>query len=1626
MASTQGTQHRLPEREFEVGDLVVDIDVPKSPLNNGHSSASQRPQKDDQDRYQRFRRYFDLEYGPGKVKFRGQDDFLDVEPDQIPVNNVYGYYEVQHWPGAQEQLQKSKKLLAPLKAGQADTESSLSSSVSLSSQSFHEDEDEVDEEVGEDEQPQVPPSEAHTVDEDNTEDAVYQPTPVSEIIRHPGAPNSGPPLHDFTPVPVRRQRKKARVARNTHTSPTVRRRQGRRPAKVSAEVQISSHPPHTANDTLHPQSSTTAIDPDISAQPDSRGTSTHDTLSPLQRRNSVAAIIARLDQRLQQDKERHDQRLQEDKDSGLISPSGRYYTKYERSVRMGLDPGPLANATYRRLKREKPEYFNPDTGEIDNAKIIEDASESSTFPNKKRKLSETSSKPTRRRGPGIPLQRTLNVQDHFHLEACPIDTQRKIYPTIAQGLVLNNTLLWPVEPNTRESLSEGYQVRVRYVAHAHSHVPSQRNPNTPQQLKVKECVVELYESLMYMYLTVEKFHETDVETVTKVVHKAMLARMKLFERKWMAMMDALNIKYELPTGVETVKKTGGKKVTSSGQQTALSYDTSNARPHSATSIASSMLADSRSSMPNANAIDPPLADFPTLMLYFTTRQLSYLITTIRLQTATPDILKVDSSSAPNGGVSEARRQFEANMQLAGMSWQVEFFESWIRGVQRKKIEIIAGGGHRFWKVRSQETEGDETVRQGRKARQSSKVMDLLTGMKGKVRNDWHQPRRKYTEDEIKKILERHERMESGFDMMDDKTEDLERAKEWKKLIKEANEASNSQVGAQDGGRSLNGSKAESVQQAIRTDARTTHTAQFLPHPATAPYGQDSPLAATAKASTLSQQYHNRLSQLSGSGRLMPPPPPPSRSSFTPTPNLIQQLHTEANPSAGFPGSVPFYPNQALGGSIPTTSDFMPNLDPRLLQISHAQETRMAREKATLNDMARWQGAFEPMDLLATQQPDAFSGVDLDFGTVMEQPAQEPLILGTPGEEHFDRPQVLPQTRGYNQPVMQGLRDTGNQQQHFGGQWPYSLPTVLLPSTQVQAPTSSLTQRYVHLPHTGEFETGFGFTPASVMTQPFSQLNSSTHLREEVEDLRKCGRLPVLPAQTVVSQESSHPDLSNDSVATGAKSASRDAGMAFHLDIGTNSDKNTGGTTQHGQIDVADRGDGRRLLPSSPAVLQLEDDLAANNTLDEDEYMIDAGPPPSPLLPGFTERDGPFPSFDDVMNGAKNDGSKLVTSGSALDETAERQAAAHIGNENGSANEVVLNYSGAERLSRDPVALSMRDEGISLSFDAHVEKNANANVNDTHATVSASSGRGGEGVSVSDTEGASAFAFETGQIDGLNKSEMDIYVNDLTPGNKKMTLSNNLTAITDKRSVSARREANVGSGHNAQPSTDTHPSSTNPILTQPLTTSSTLPQSPLYLHPEVFQQEAFAPGFGNYTTNQATNIGSRVGNDPGTGVRATPSLHEYGDKHVAAQHDRDSVHDSVRDHDHDHDHSHNHNHDQKYEDNPTKTFNLPPITTPGYFGLPGLGLIHPIVSESTDPNTSDLTRPIASESADTGTGIDTNAATATTLPITTAPGLTTATRTGTGTDTRSGTDTPPSHLKTTDSIKGASPKIAGVR
>ena len=120
-----GSHYLLPVGHFAPDDLVIEIDPPQPPVSNKNSpTAGRHSQHTHKERFARHRSYLLDTYGHDKIKFRGYDDFMEVDSDQLLVGDVYGWYEVSEWPGAEEQLKKTEASLARLMQRESSSGSS--------------------------------------------------------------------------------------------------------------------------------------------------------------------------------------------------------------------------------------------------------------------------------------------------------------------------------------------------------------------------------------------------------------------------------------------------------------------------------------------------------------------------------------------------------------------------------------------------------------------------------------------------------------------------------------------------------------------------------------------------------------------------------------------------------------------------------------------------------------------------------------------------------------------------------------------------------------------------------------------------------------------------------------------------------------------------------------------------------------------------------------------------------------------------------------------------------------------------------------------------------------------------------------------------------------------------------------------------------------------------------------------------------------------------------------------------------------------------------------------------------------------------------------------------------------
>lgn len=842
MPLTRGARHRLPAGEFRDDDLVIDLPQPHSPTLSVSTLTRLEPSnEDDETRYQRFRKHFEQEYGPGRIKTKGKDDFMPLEEGQILVGRVYGYYEVNHWPGADEQFKKSKTIL-----GQLKDEGSKSSDSSSELDAF--DDEEADETfAGDDEYPLLPTSAARTIeDSDEDESPLLQRTPASAVLRRTHSQKSAPELGDFTPAQLRQLRQQSQKDANTKRTSTISQRK---------ESQISDLSIHRSR-----------IPPPNTQVP-----------PPQQPDNAALTVLARLDQR-----------RQEDIDNGFVSPSThRQYTKQERMLVVGPEIMNERRQSWpRNMLKKKRSRPNEEEGseygdENPSKKVVKK-------PKRKRGLSQST------KHLSLPAQRTVSptLTPRIPSQQHPAAIARgNIYPPLPVGIFPNSSNVWPVVDENQSRLSSGYQVRVQYINDASTVLSTYVKS---QAASVTATVIKLEDSLVYTLLMTDEGRDSGWEECSVRARKSIFAKLESFETQWRGVSKDAGMRFTAPDP-DTIHKHGGKGfyTTARGKKAMKPArgkqggggDDQNEPGNDSSTQAQAGVAPHYQLAPvptNANNKPKPKPDFSTRPLFLNTLtpttylQVSYLLETIRFQTAIPSALRLSRSSDSDlGGVSAQRAQYESNMRLGALSWQADFFESWARRVERDVMSGVVGGGLRFWKLKA--LSQDEGMSSG--GERKWLAVDFLTSLKGIVDEEWTPPNpRVYGEQEFNTILEMAGRGRKEIASTSNRTHKADlRQFVWEKILKSA-EAGNSQVDYQQNGDAQDSPFTAAVRQAQESDLAAEQERQRrlkmqagMQVPADLGFNQYPSMGPMER-----YQYEMMLQQDSGLGSNLGPSLPPRR------------------------------------------------------------------------------------------------------------------------------------------------------------------------------------------------------------------------------------------------------------------------------------------------------------------------------------------------------------------------------------------------------------------------------------------------------------------------------------------------------------------------------------------------------------------------------------------------------------------------------------------------------------------------------------------------------------------------------------------------------------------------------
>ena len=405
MVRTRGSRYRLPPGDFKEDDLVIDIAPPKSPVLQNASASSKPSQHTDENRFGRHRTFL-LQECAGNLKFRGVDDFMDIEEDQVLIGDVYGWYEVSDWPGAQEQKRKTTQLLAKLKGEELESDQ-------RSSPAPFDDED-VDQTFGDEDR--VLRSEDTNADDFSDDEVIHAPTPVaprSQLLNNP------PAVGAFTPAKVVQERRKS--------LPVAKIAGARRRPPYSDAARRLSYPNFNPSPGPHRHS------------------------------NAAAAVLAALDYRQQQDIE-----------DGFISPnSKRAYTEYERDLiaARGGKPSQWTVKPQPAIESDFQRNIDPNIDPTLQQTVNPGQKRKSTTTHPSLDLDPShpqSKKPKTSVPPALFLSPTPPPPD----PCLPFpNANEKILPPPTTLLPYR---LWPSFPPSTTRLPLGYRIRVRFISNAPS------------------------------------------------------------------------------------------------------------------------------------------------------------------------------------------------------------------------------------------------------------------------------------------------------------------------------------------------------------------------------------------------------------------------------------------------------------------------------------------------------------------------------------------------------------------------------------------------------------------------------------------------------------------------------------------------------------------------------------------------------------------------------------------------------------------------------------------------------------------------------------------------------------------------------------------------------------------------------------------------------------------------------------------------------------------------------------------------------------------------------------------------------------------------------------------------------
>jgi hypothetical protein len=601
-------------------------------------------------------------------------------------------------------------------------------------------------------------SDAHTIDEE-AEGAIYQPTPMRATAGRSAPFNAGPVLADFSPV-ASHQQASATTDWNQVEAPLI----GDAAALQSVSNPVNVDPdasnvlelamglgrtPNLTNSAPLPPFPSASQAPTgfQNVVPAHTAPQVPTDFTPGLTAPAPASLVPTQTSAPNiSDAAIHPvQILHQEVEAGRKSPSGRNTTRWEQLVASGLNP-PLDATTFESLRQAKPGYFNAD-GTVNIQTIrrthMDNGLRAQAFRRSAGNFSQPASAafqaPT---APLMPLQPGFGQQTasvpgaprfamQSHLEVVPPGgfVATNVSPEPDYNALIGKLHLFPVNLQSQAAMKDSCKIRVAHVANATALLTPQKIQN--HHAALTNLRKPLWRKITRRILTLDENQDKGIDECSEEARQQLLLRLKALEQYWMNLFAALGIRYEFQNR--------------SGQGESV--------PHTVSLTATDR--ERAESFPNT---------FEGQWAFYTERQLQYFSAAARLQVQTPTFFHTDVSNDSSGGIQAARQNFDANMTLAAMDWQIKFFSDWINQEENKKNRNIMLGYRRFVVEKKEKNPGRTKTGKISKKKPGMHYVatDLLTGATGVVFANFRDHKRHYHEEEVKDIIQSHAAWKINF------------------------------------------------------------------------------------------------------------------------------------------------------------------------------------------------------------------------------------------------------------------------------------------------------------------------------------------------------------------------------------------------------------------------------------------------------------------------------------------------------------------------------------------------------------------------------------------------------------------------------------------------------------------------------------------------------------------------------------------------------------------------------------------------------------------------------------------------------------------------------------------------